>query len=279
MRAAGDWPSPLEGAADRVTPSEAAATGDVVRAGAVTARRRSRRAAGEGGHLGQKAVAEFNAMVARLASQPVPRSDAEAAERLKIERAATCYKDLAPPPNYEKARLGEPPLPKWRGTPAQREQRKTLSDKLAAFANNYGIVALLGGRGVAKTRFAWATLIEACKFGRSAKYVKASDLFIDIYDTFGRAQKTVRSVLEGYVKPQILAIDELSEMQAEKDSQTTRLTYVIDRRYDANLATILLSNDDLATFQRNIGDSVLSRLGERGRIYVLDWPSFREQSE
>lgn len=267
------------GAADALRTIATAAAGTVTaRARAETAAQRQRLPAGE----------EWAKLAERMAARgPVAdTSEARQAEGMRRERLAALFRALKPPAHYRDARLGKcadpAGWPEWWAEAAGEHGQAAYADvcrRLAAFIRNYGMIALVGPRGTGKTRLAFAALIEAVADEKSAMYRKAADVFIDIQDTFnrGKGEASTRVVLERLIRPDFLCIDELSEMQADRDWQAGRLTYLLDRRYDEDKSTILIANDEADTFTKKMGASAMSRLGERGRIIVCNWPSFRNR--
>ena len=227
---------------------------------------------------------EFNAFASRMLAKGTDKRSADYEANLRDARANEIIRGMNVPKHYRDSTLTKPfdppehfgrMKPAW--TDAHTRAYNDVRQRLTAFIATYGIVALLGSRATGKTQFGWGALIDAArKHQKTGRYIKAADLFIDIEGTWARnpSEKTanLRTLLDRLIRPDILVIDELSEMQADRDWQSGRMTYLIDRRYDENRATILISNDKTETFTRNLGESSMSRLGERGKIYVCDWP-------
>jgi DNA replication protein DnaC len=227
--------------------------------------------------LAKRRLAQENAGIADKTDE----NNQRAAKALNTERANALLRAIEIPKRYKTARLSDEPPDSWKraaGANAVALQEEYRS-RLAKFITTHGIVALIGNRGTGKTQLAFATLIEAAKNLQSGKYIKAAELFIEIEGTWGRGKQTgpdLKTILKRLIAPDLLVIDELSEMQADKDWQSGRLTYVLDARYDRELKTLLISNDTAETFTRNMGESSMSRLAERGRILPCTWKSFRD---
>jgi chromosomal replication initiation ATPase DnaA len=219
-------------------------------------------------------------VVERLAAvQRKPdKSDVAKLAKAENETRWALWKALKPPALYEDVRIDEPVPDWWQGKPADVAAYEATRQTIGRFVSTWGILVLTGPRGTGKTRLGWAAIREACRFKQSARYRKAEDLFIDTLDSFGRrGAMTVRKLVDSLIFPDFLVIDELSEMQADKDWQLHRLTYIMDRRYDEKKRTILISNDTKPTFWAKIGESIQSRLRERGAVVECLWPSFRER--
>jgi DNA replication protein DnaC len=228
-----------------------------------------------------QAAAAREQVRAAAASLPVPKlpkapkGDPDDYERRQAKyRRERRIADLGIPDNYRDARLSTPIFGDW-GTAKDRADYAELCRRLAAFARDYGIVSLIGPRGTGKTHLAWATAVEAAEAGKSARIIKARAFFKELKETWGKSERTERGVVERYARTGFLAIDELSEARISQDWQGEELTALVDARYDARRPTLLIANDTRETFERNIGESILSRMEERGRIYVAGWPSVR----
>jgi DNA replication protein DnaC len=220
---------------------------------------------------------------------PVARTakGAKAAEAAEIgvarERRAGLIRQLNPPLRYKAAKLDGPP--KWwaEAYPDSVEAFNHVQAIVRRFvAGAGGVLVLLGPRGLGKTYNMWGGLLLGATLGKSGKMIKAADLFIDIESTWTKtggppAGSNIRRVVDKLVAPNILAIDELSEMQADKDWQSGRLTYITDQRYDRMAHTIFAGNDTEDTFKSKIGASILSRMEEKGMIVVCNWPSLRKK--
>lgn len=231
---------------------------------------------------------EFNKLAKRRLDQEkagivdtTDRRNEEAAQALNRERINAIFRSIEIPKRYKTATLKDEPPDAWKAAAGAKAValQAEYRGRLAKFVTTHGIVALIGNRGTGKTQLAFATLIEAAKTMQSGKYIKAAELFIEIEGTWGRGKQTgpdLKTILKRLIAPDLLVIDELSEMQADKDWQAGRLTYVLDARYDRELKTLLISNDTAETFTRNMGESSMSRLAERGRILPCTWKSFRD---
>jgi DNA replication protein DnaC len=141
---------------------------------------------------------------------------------------------------------------------------------------------LIGKRGTGKTRAAVAVVRQACLEAvrdgegsvRPALYRKTMDLFLDVRGTFKSEAKTEREVLESYILPPLLVLDEVQE-RGGSEFEDRMLNYVIDRRYDLRRDTLLISNLTKGEFAANVGSSIVSRLTECGTVFEFDFPSFR----
>ena len=154
------------------------------------------------------------------------------------------------------------------------------ADKLKDLEGQVGkgcLLALLGKRGTGKTQMAVELMRHTCVQGRSARYTTAMRFFTAIKDSY-QAATTESAVLNQYLKPQILVIDEAQE-RGETGWEDRLLTHLIDCRYGAMKDTVLVSNLSRREFERAIGSSILSRMSETGGIIECNWPSFRDTAK
>jgi len=152
-----------------------------------------------------------------------------------------------------------------------------------------GIVALIGGRGLGKTSMA-AEIVRAGGFpndakewngvrsvgGKSAIYIRASDLFLDLREARdnGSSEKKELAKLE---KPGLLIVDEFHE-RGGSEWENRIVGNLIDKRYASGRPTLLIANYTIGQLQASLSDSVRDRMRENGRAFVCDWESYRKGS-
>jgi DNA replication protein DnaC len=206
----------------------------------------------------------------RLAEAQAAR---EAAERQRA--IALLIKHSGVPERYADATLAAEP-PAAITDPAEVRAWTWTRDRLRGLATTWGMLGLVGTRGPGKTWLA-AGLVNDCVRGRrSARYAKALRFFLDLKSTYREGSTaTENAIIDDYVRPDVLVLDEVNE-RGETDWENRLLTYVIDLRYDAMKATVLISNDTPATFIKSVGESIADRIRERGRIVECTWRSLRE---
>lgn len=173
------------------------------------------------------------------------------------------------------------------GSEWQEAYKKALSIVEAG-----GIVIAFGKRGTGKTQIAYeiarnANFVDThyprtWKDGfhlhtnlRSCLYIKAMDIFIDLKNGFGRPNEpSEKEVINQLIDAAFLVIDE-AHVRGETKYEDDKLTHIIDKRYDAMRATMLITNLEKKDFAATLSPSILSRIAEIGGGIECNWQSYR----
>jgi DNA replication protein DnaC len=137
------------------------------------------------------------------------------------------------------------------------------------------IVALLGKRGTGKTQLAACLAWSACQKQKSAKYIKAMDLFRELRACYRSDGPSEVDTVAKFIKFDLLIIDEAHE-RSDSEWENRTLTNIIDHRYDACRSTLLVSNQTKVAFSAAVGTSIVSRIKEAGEAIECDWESYRK---
>jgi DNA replication protein DnaC len=203
--------------------------------------------------------------------------DREANERLAAERAAKQREVLLAasgiPPLYAEVSLFRMPaafgkLPK----PEVLERMEVAKQIREGLLTARAPWLLYGPRGNGKTAFACGAVRMFCEFGRSARYATARDYVGERRDTWG-TKRSEDAVLEAWVKPDLIVIDEYQEKFPDVRSDGD-LVELIDKRYAAMKPTLLLTNLSREAFSQVAGASVDDRLAD-GVVIACPWKSLR----
>lgn len=149
-----------------------------------------------------------------------------------------------------------------------------LTQRIRAKIGTGFIIALVGRRGTGKTQSAVEIAKDVANVGKRPLYATAMGFFLDIKESFRNTGGSERSVIEQYCLPSYLILDEMQE-RGETPWEDRLLTHLIDRRYQHEKDTLLISNQTKESFLLSIGESVASRILETGGVAVCDWPSYR----
>ena len=158
-------------------------------------------------------------------------------------------------------------------------QQEVLNAANCFLENGEGSTGLLflGGVGTGKTHLACAVLRCWIERSRSGLFKDCFDLLREIKATWDKtAVESEQGVLSQFSRVSLLVVDEVGVQFA---SQTERLllTRLINRRYGAMRPTILVSNLPLSEFEEVVGERVVDRFREGGKVLVFDWESQRSK--
>jgi len=139
-------------------------------------------------------------------------------------------------------------------------------------------VVFHGRAGVGKTGLASALLRIAVQTGYRGCFVKAQDLFDDMYASL--ADRSTKRFIKSLVGIDLICIDELGYLNL-KPEQTNIFFKLMEDRYTANRATLVTTNlhfDDWGSFLGNehLTQALLSRVRHRCITVTIDGPSLRD---
>ena len=138
-------------------------------------------------------------------------------------------------------------------------------------------IVFLGPTGVGKTGLASGILLKALQNGYRCQFVKAQDLFDDMYASL--ADRSSRQLLKRLARLDVLLIDELGYLNL-KPEQSNIFFKLMEERYrrKPTMVTTNLSYDEWAGFlgNRNMVEAMLSRIRHHCHTVRIDGPSLRD---
>lgn len=137
-------------------------------------------------------------------------------------------------------------------------------------------LVFIGPTGVGKTGLATGILLKALQNGYRGRFVKAQDLFDEMYASL--ADRSSRRLVNTLARLDVLVIDELSYLNL-KPEQSNIFFKLVEERYRRK-PTIITTNlvyDEWANFlgNRPMTDALLSRLRHQCHTVIIEGPSLR----
>jgi DNA replication protein DnaC len=138
-------------------------------------------------------------------------------------------------------------------------------------------IVFIGPTGVGKTGLASGLLLKALQNGRRGVFLRAQDLFDEMYASL--ADRSSRKLLDRLSRVDILVIDEMGYLNLRPE-QTNIFFKLMEERYRRK-ATIITTNLDYEEWHNFLGnkplcEALLSRLRHQCHTVRIEGPSLRE---
>lgn len=138
-------------------------------------------------------------------------------------------------------------------------------------------LALIGNYGTGKTHLAHCIARAVRRQGYRVLYATAADIIMTIRDTWGRSEGPRESeVLAQFAEADLLIMDEVGQQQGTRGEEV-HIFHLINRRAEAELPTVVLSNLAVDGVKRFLTEPGFDRL--RGRVglqlLTFGWDSQR----
>ncbi len=136
--------------------------------------------------------------------------------------------------------------------------------------SNDKVLLLLGAKGLGKTHLG-AAIIRNC----GGKFISIEELIFKYESAQDFHSKTNREeLMDSYSNTKMLVIDEIGRsMQQEKENAL--LNYILRRRYENMLPTVLISNLTKEDLLKKLGEAVFDRLKETCISVEFEGDSYR----
>lgn len=139
-------------------------------------------------------------------------------------------------------------------------------------------IVFIGETGVGKTGLMSALVLKAVQNGYRALFIKAQDLFDEMYASL--ADRSTRRLLRTLANVDLLAVDELGYLNV-KPEQTNIFFKLMEERHHRR-PTLFTTNLPYPAWQDFLGNrpltqALLSRLRERCHTVIIDGPCLRAQ--
>ena len=158
---------------------------------------------------------------------------------------------------------------------SQRQVRTLAELEFIAKAEN---IVFVGPTGVGKTGLASGLLLKALQNGHRGLFVRAQDLFDDMFASL--ADRSSRKLINSLARVDVLLIDELGYLNIRPEQ--TNIFFKLMTERHRRKATIITTNLDYPEWHNFLGnkslvDALLGRLRQQCHTVRIDGPSLREQ--
>jgi DNA replication protein DnaC len=138
-------------------------------------------------------------------------------------------------------------------------------------------IVFIGEPGTGKTGLATGILLKAVRAGRRAMFIKAQDLFDEMFASL--ADRSTRQMLDRLSRIDVLHVDELGYLNLQPE-QANAFFKLMDQRYTLRKPTIITTNIDYDDWARQLGnpkmtEALLSRVRHRCTTIRIVGPSLR----
>lgn len=142
--------------------------------------------------------------------------------------------------------------------------------KVTSLDNNDKVLILLGSKGLGKTHLGSA-IIRNC----GGKFISIEEFIFKYESAQDFHAKTNREeLMESYSSTKMLVIDEIGR-SIQQEKENALLNYILRRRYENMLPTVLISNLSKADLLKKLGEAVLDRLRETCITLEFEGESYR----
>lgn len=164
---------------------------------------------------------------------------------------------------------------------------KVDSRQLAAFAKNdairyvkdieyymsigMGLYIYSDAKGSGKSRLASTICNELVNFNVRSKFASASTILSEVQSTWNDNSKSEEKVLQKYIEPKILIIDDLGARGSKKWIDD-RFQYLFEMRYSYNKITICTSNYEINSLPFD-DNRIMDRLSDVERFHKIKMPN------
>ena len=155
----------------------------------------------------------------------------------------------------------------------RNEVEKNCFEKVVEFAcreNNDGVLLMTGPKGTGKTHLGTAAVRDT-----QGRYVSMEDLIYKVESSLNfKSPQTEEEVFTDFTTVRFLVIDEVGR-SLKREKEIEILSYILRKRYDNQLPTIVISNLEKKVLLKNLGEAVVDRLRETATSIEFSGESYR----
>ena len=153
------------------------------------------------------------------------------------------------------------------------ENEKFCFEKVVEFTereNNDGVLLMTGAKGTGKTHLGTAAVRDT-----QGRYVSMEDLIYKVESSLNfKSPQTEEEVFNDFTTVKFLVIDEVGR-SLKREKEIEILSYILRKRYDNQLPTIVISNLEKKVLLKNLGEAVVDRLRETATSIEFTGESYR----
>lgn len=159
------------------------------------------------------------------------------------------------------------------GTDLQKKALQAAMWFIKHFEFSTGLI-FIGSPGTGKNHLACGIIQEIIKTDKTAILTTTMKMIRAIKDSWTDRDIKEGEVIALYTQPDLLVIDEIG-VQFGSDTEKLYISEIINDRYEAMKPTILLGNISRDELIDQMGDRVIDRFRENGKLIIFNWESYR----
>ena len=153
------------------------------------------------------------------------------------------------------------------------ENEKSIFQKVCDFVSqehNEGVLLMTGPKGTGKTHLGTAAVRDT-----QGRYVSMEDLIYKVESSLNfKSPQTEEEVFTDFATVRFLVIDEVGR-SLKREKEIEILSYILRKRYDNQLPTIVISNLEKKVLLKSLGEAVVDRLRETATSIEFSGESYR----
>ena len=159
----------------------------------------------------------------------------------------------------------------------ESEDQRYIIDKIKSFLSNpeasTGLI-FCGRPGTGKNHLACGVARHFIKNKKSALVTTAFEMVSTVKESWRNNGVNEKQIIDKFVKVKLLVIDEVG-VQFGSDTEMLYLTMIINKRYENQNPTILISNLSPKEITGFLGERIIDRFKEGGHMLAFTWESYR----
>lgn len=153
------------------------------------------------------------------------------------------------------------------------ENEKSIFQNVCDFVSqehNEGVLLMTGPKGTGKTHLGTAAVRDT-----QGRYVSMEDLIYKVESSLNfKSPQTEEEVFTDFATVRFLVIDEVGR-SLKREKEIEILSYILRKRYDNQLPTIVISNLEKKVLLKSLGEAVVDRLRETATSIEFSGESYR----